>query len=328
MNAWIQAARLRTLPLAMSGIGLGSAYAYMLGLFQLEIMAWALLTATLLQVLSNFANDYGDFEKGTDQGRSDRSLASGSLSPAAMKRALYVTALMALVSGLALLFRSHALGLIQMHHLYMLLGLGLAAIAAAILYTVGSSAYGYKGLGDLFVFVFFGAVPVLGTVLLMGGDPYLPYPPKWFTTALYTAIAMGCFSVAVLNVNNYRDLDSDAAAGKRTLAVRLGASKTLHYHRVLLILGWICLAYSFHEQMREFFQVPALGSGESALVFGLFVPIALLLAQHFSAVKRCQPGDREALNAQLKKLAISTLLAVILYSLLALYVRVALASPF
>jgi 1,4-dihydroxy-2-naphthoate octaprenyltransferase len=123
----------------------------------------------------------------------------------------------------------------------MLLGLGLAAIAAAILYTMGSSAYGYKGLGDLFVFVFFGAVPVFGTVLLMGGDPYLPYPPRWFTTALYPAIAMGCFSVAVLNVNNYRDLDSDAAAGKRTLAVRLGASKTLQYHRVLLILGWICL---------------------------------------------------------------------------------------
>ncbi|MFZ9970647.1 MAG: hypothetical protein ACO3GK_04995, partial [Bacteroidia bacterium] len=115
-------------------------------------------------------------------------------------------------------------------------------------------------------------------------------------------------------------LDSDKAAGKRTVAVRLGAAKTLHYQRILLVLAWISLAYSVHEQMREFFGLVALGSGESALVFGLFVPIAMLLAQHFSAVKRCKPGEREALNGELKKLALTTLLSVVLYTLLALYV--------
>lgn len=328
MKAWIQAARLRTLPLALSGIGLGAAYAYFLGLFHAEILGWALLTATLLQVLSNFANDYGDFKKGTDKGREDRALSSGSLSATSMKRALYLMGLLALAAGLVLLYRSQQLGLIETHHLVMLLCLGLLAIAAAVLYTVGPSAYGYKGLGDVFVFVFFGLVPVLGTILLMGGDPYLPYPPRYITPSLLPALAMGFLSVAVLNVNNYRDLDSDSAAGKRTMAVRLGAAKTLHYQRILLVLAWISLAYSFHEQMREFFGLEALGSGESALVFGLFVPIALLLAQHFSAMKRMMPGDREGLNPQLKKLALTTLLAVLVYSLLAIYVRVSLTSPF
>ena len=328
MKAWIQAARLRTLPLALSGIGLGAAYAYFLGLFQAEILGWALLTATLLQVLSNFANDYGDFKKGTDKGREDRALSSGSLSASSMKRALYLMGLLALAAGLMLLYRSQQLGLIETHHLVMLLCLGLVAIAAAVLYTVGPSAYGYKGLGDVFVFVFFGLVPVLGTILLMGGDAHLPYPPRYITPSLLPALAMGFLSVAVLNVNNYRDLDSDKAAGKRTVAVRLGAKGSLQYQRILLLGAWVSLAFSFHEQLREFFGLEALGSGESALVFGLFVPIAMLLAQHFSAVKRCKPGEREALNGELKKLAITTLLSVVLYTLLALYVREALASPF
>lgn len=328
MNPWIQAARLRTLPLALSGIILGaaishlcmegqSAFAYQEG--QALASPWlifflALITATLLQVVSNYANDLGDFSKGTDvvAQRSDRALASGKITPQAMKRALIVLVLVTFICGTSLIALA---GLFDAHNGWYLLATGVLAIFAALGYTLGKNAYGYWGLGDLSVVVFFGLVPVLGMGLLQGFF-YDAASSRYFDVFLMAGLGLGLLSAAVLNVNNYRDLLSDQSMGKKTLAVRLGASKTLFYHRVLLLLGGSLIPSSLLIFEKRYFEWPELLGSQSIFLLGIFSPVFIQLSSHFQGVKAANPGDRELLNKQLKKLSLTILAMVLIYALM------------
>lgn len=227
-SVWLKAARLRTLPLAFSCILAGNLLAYHHHNFSLVTWGLAMLTTLMLQILANYANDYGDFMNGADvkgRERSDRMLASGSLSPQQMRKALWLLGSLSFTSGIALLF--HALRNASIYDFLFFLVLGLLSIAAAYFYTAGKKPYGYRALGDLSVFLFFGPVGVAGSYYLQT----LQFNPLM----LMPAVTMGLWAVAVLNLNNMRDRIHDAAAGKITLAVHLGARGALFYHTGLLI---------------------------------------------------------------------------------------------
>ncbi|NNE56002.1 MAG: 1,4-dihydroxy-2-naphthoate octaprenyltransferase, partial [Flavobacteriales bacterium] len=235
-RVWLEAMRLRTLPLASAGIIAGTALAAYRIDINWAIAGLTLFTALCLQILSNFANDLGDFSKGTDndarQGPT-RSLQSGAITARAMTIAVVITAAISLVSGIALL--ALTFGNIWKNPLaVVLLLIGLGGIGAAIKYTMGKSAFGYRGLGDLAVFIFFGIVAVFGTYLLQIKvvDLFILLP----------ATAIGMFSVAVLNLNNMRDIENDRASGKKTLVVKIGLENAKSYHASLIILGWMMLA--------------------------------------------------------------------------------------
>ncbi len=235
LSVWLKAARLRTLPLAFSCILAGNLLALHAPGFSYLTWTLAMLTTLLLQILANYANDYGDFMNGADthgRERSDRMLASGSLTPAAMRKALWLFGLLSLGTGVALL--AHALQKATTRDFIFFLGLGLFAIAAAYFYTAGKKPYGYRALGDLSVFLFFGPVGVAGSYYLQT----LSFNP----IILLPACAMGCWAVAVLNLNNMRDRIHDAAAGKRTLAVHLGSRGAMVYHTCLLLAITFSLA--------------------------------------------------------------------------------------
>jgi 1,4-dihydroxy-2-naphthoate octaprenyltransferase len=227
MKHWIQAARLRTLPLSLSGIIVGSAYAYHQGYSNWKIVVLALLTTLGLQVLSNYANDYGDGIKGTDDNRigEKRLVAAGIITAKQMKKAVIITSIITFIIALALIYIAFGEANFVLSMIFILLGIG--AIVSAIKYTVGSNAYGYSGLGDLFVFIFFGLVSVVGSSFLfthfIDWKIFLP------------ATAIGLLSVAVLNLNNMRDIDNDKAAEKNTLVVKMGFEKAKKYHYFLLI---------------------------------------------------------------------------------------------
>ena len=233
-RAWLRAARLRSLPLACSAVALGGGLAAAEGSFRLPVFVLSVLTALLLQVLSNFANDYGDAVKGADgPGRVGprRSVASGELSAAAMFRAVLLMAGFSLASGAVLLALSLGADPVRWA---VFLALGLASIAAAVLYTMGRRPYGYRGYGDFFVFVFFGLVAVAGSYALYGAPlTRLPGLP---------ACAAGFFATAVININNIRDMENDHANGKETLALRLGPRRARIYHLALIGLGLACWA--------------------------------------------------------------------------------------
>ncbi|OIQ24500.1 1,4-dihydroxy-2-naphthoate polyprenyltransferase [uncultured Vibrio sp.] len=225
LQIWLDAARPKTLPLALVSILTGSVLAYSIGQFSLPIAVLAFVTATLLQILSNLANDYGDAIKGTDNDDRlgpVRAIQSGAVSLKTMKQAMVINIILTMASGLCLVF--YALDSLQ--SIIAFIGLGVLAIIAAIAYTVGNKPYGYVGLGDISVFIFFGLLGVAGTFFLHTGyvDSALVLP------------AMGCglFAVAVLNVNNMRDIENDQACGKKTVAVRLGQLKAKQYHTFLL----------------------------------------------------------------------------------------------
>jgi 1,4-dihydroxy-2-naphthoate polyprenyltransferase len=234
LKGWIQAARLRTLPLAAVGTLLGLAALLRLSPEQEGIemrLLFLMLTALGLQVLSNFANDYGDFHKGTDNSLRvgpGRALQTGSLRPIDLLRAIWVCGGFAMLSGLVLLWLN--LGDLSLQVLAGFFVLGLAAIWAAVQYTVGKRAYGYRGLGDVFVFVFFGPVAVWGSYLLLGG-------PVNEAMALWPGLGLGFFAVGVLHMNNMRDVENDASCGKITLAVRLGSGGGKLYHVLILSIG-------------------------------------------------------------------------------------------
>jgi 1,4-dihydroxy-2-naphthoate polyprenyltransferase len=233
-KAWLEAARLRTLPLSISGILVGSFYAYSQGFINWGIFSLAMVTTLGLQVLSNFANDYGDGVKGTDNEHRigpQRAIQSGAISIQAMKKGIIITALLTLTAAILLIYFSF--GKDNFGYSVFFFVLGLAAIAAAIKYTVGSSAYGYRGLGDLFVFIFFGLVSVIGC--------YFLFAQKIDKLVILPAISVGLLSVAVLNLNNMRDQVSDAVSGKNTLVVKMGAkaAKVYHYLIIITALGLI-----------------------------------------------------------------------------------------
>lgn len=237
MNAslaiWLDASRPKTLPLALASIITGSALAFADGQFSWLIAGLSLLTAMLLQVLSNLANDYGDAVKGTDNAQRlgpIRAMQSGAVAPASMRAAIVVNVLLILVAGVSLI--SYALNTLE--HIIIFIVLGLTAIVAAIAYTVGNRPYGYLGLGDASVFIFFGLLGVLGSYFLHTGTLTL--------SLLLPSCGCGLMAVAVLNVNNMRDIDNDAHCGKRTVAVRLGQHKAKQYH--LLLLSAATLAFA------------------------------------------------------------------------------------
>ena len=227
MKNWIAAARLRTLPLAFSSILLGTFLASFYGSFNPWVLVLCLLTTLLYQVLSNYANDYGDGVKGTDDNRKGekRSVASGVISANQMKTAVYIVAALAFVSGTAL----SVLGTVGLSMLTtgLFILLGILAIWAAIRYTVGDSAYGYKGLGDVYVLIFFGWLGVIGSFFLQAQS--INY---WI---ILPATAVGFLAAGVLNLNNMRDREEDAKNGKITLAVRFGEKKAKLYQAILII---------------------------------------------------------------------------------------------
>lgn len=225
LRIWFDAARPKTLPLALVSIFTGSALAFSSGHFSLPIALLALLTATLLQILSNLANDYGDAVKGTDNEKRlgpIRAIQSGEVSLADMKRAIVVNIALTIIAGLALVFYA----LDSLESILAFIGLGVLAMMAAIAYTVGNKPYGYVGLGDLSVFLFFGLLGVSGTYFLHTGHI------EW--SLFLPSLGCGLMAVAVLNVNNMRDIENDAECGKRTVAVRLGQQRAKTYHFLLL----------------------------------------------------------------------------------------------
>lgn len=221
----MSAARLRTLPLSVSGIMIGSSYAFFVNKFNTSLFIIALLTTVAYQVLSNFANDYGDGIKGADDNRTGpkRAVQSGLISRPSMKKAIKILSLVSII--LTLFLVTLAFGAFS-KYFFLFIVLGSLAIFAAIKYTVGKFAYGYFGLGDLFVFIFFGIVSVLGSNFLFSANL------NWLL--LNPAITLGLLSVGVLNLNNMRDLKSDEKSGKKTLAVCMGKKTSKIYHSVII----------------------------------------------------------------------------------------------
>jgi len=283
--------RLRTLPLALASTFTGSFLALEQGHFNGVILLLTALTTVLLQVNSNLANDYGDFQHGTDNDARlgpQRVLQSGAITAAAMRRAIRLFSALAFVSGAALLW----LAAIPVVAKVVLLLLGMAAIYASIAYTAGEKPYGYRGLGDISVLVFFGILGVAGAFYVQTG--YF----DWLV--LLPALAIGCFSAGVLNVNNTRDIEGDAQSGKITLAVRLGPAAARKYHVLLLSMGMLMLAVFAVAR----FESPA------EWLFLLAYPLLLM-----NAVKVYRTAEAARLDPMLKQLALSTFLLSLLIGL-------------
>jgi 1,4-dihydroxy-2-naphthoate octaprenyltransferase len=240
LKHWISAFRLRTLFLAVATVILGSGLALHEGTFSVATFILAFLLAVSIQILANLANDLGDFQKGTDiTGRRQgptRAVQSGDIFPREMRGAIAVFVIICSVVGLALVL--NIVPFIDRGSAAILLGVGAISILAALFYTIGKHAYGYKGWGDIFAFFFFGPVAVIGTYFLhthsFGFQPVLP------------AIGLGCISTMILNVNNMRDIENDTASGKKTVASRLGLKNARIYHALLTFSVIACfLSYSF-----------------------------------------------------------------------------------
>jgi 1,4-dihydroxy-2-naphthoate octaprenyltransferase len=293
MSPWISAFRPRTLPLALASILTGGFLAKSAGQFNWPVVALAALTTILLQILSNLANDYGDSQNGADSVHRQgpvRAVQSGAITPAEMKRAMWGFGIAALASGVALLLV--ALGFQAVWVLLTFFVLGLSAIWAAVNYTAGARPYGYAGLGDVSVFLFFGIVGVCGTYFLQTRT--LPL------VVLLPAAALGCFATAVLNVNNIRDIVSDKLAGKITVPVRLGPQHARRYHWLLLVLGvgaavvYVALNYSSPWQW----------------LFVLSLPLFLFNGRQVWARQ-----ESMQLDPLLKQMALSTLVFTLLFGL-------------
>lgn len=282
LKIWVQAARLRTLPLSVSGIIMGNALALSHNDFSFIIFLLSILTAIAFQIVSNFANDYGDGIKGTDNEQRigpKRVLQQGLLTSKNLKRGILVSVLVSIILSIALIYESLGVDKLLFSVLFILLAIG--AVAAAIKYTVGTNPYGYHGLGDLFVFIFFGWVSVIGSYFLQINSIDL--------SIVLFATSVGLLSVAVLNLNNMRDIENDLNSSKITLAVRLGGYKAKVYHFFLISIAIILFFIGIGEQ-------PLLIKTIYTLVF---VPLFLHLYRVFN-VKEPKQFDPE-----LKKLALT-----------------------
>lgn len=288
MKHWIQAARLRTLPLSVSGIIVGSAYAYYQGYSDWRIVVLALLTTLGLQVLSNYANDYGDGVKGTDANRigEKRLVAAGVITAEQMKKAVIITAILTFIIALLLIYIAFGKVNFALSLIFILLGIG--SIGAAIKYTVGKSAYGYSGFGDVFVFIFFGLVSVVGSNFLF--THFIDW--KLFLPAT----AIGLLSVAVLNLNNMRDIENDKIAEKNTLVVKMGLENAKKYHSLLLVLPLIVMVVF------------------AKLTNTSYLPILLVnifFIKHIGTVNKA--NQYKDFDPELKKVALSTFALSILF---------------
>jgi 1,4-dihydroxy-2-naphthoate octaprenyltransferase len=287
-QAWLHAFRLRTLPLALSSIFLGSILAAGDAAFRWEILALASLTTILLQVLSNLANDYGDSVHGADHAQREgpiRAVQSGIITQSEMKKAMALCGVLAFLSGILLLY-------VAFSSLWIFLGfllLGLLAIFAAINYTSGSNPYGYMGLGDLSVYLFFGLTGVLGTFFL--------HSETWNNTLLLPATSLGFFATAVLNINNIRDIASDQTAGKKSIPVRIGRKAAVRYNWFLILGGNVCMILFV-----------LLWAEPQALTFLVLVPSMVYVGMGVQRAKSAADTD-----PFLKKMALNTLLWVLAF---------------
>lgn len=293
LNSWISAARLRTLPLSVSGIIVGTTIAVKQGLFSISVFSLALATTLGLQILSNFANDYGDGIKGTDNEDRvgpQRAIQSGLITQKEMHQGIIITGIVTLLFAILLIYAAFGRENLGYALFFFLLGIG--AITAAIKYTVGKSAYGYRGLGDVFVFIFFGLVAVYGS--------YFLYAHEWNWLVLMPAFSIGFLSMGVLNLNNMRDRLSDEKAGKNTLVVKLGAKNAKNYHYALILGAILCLVLFTVltlESVNDFLYIPAL------------IPLILHL-------KRVVENENATLlDPELKILALSTFATAVLFGL-------------
>ncbi len=291
LEAWVSAARLRTLPLSVSGIVTAGAAAKEAQMFSTSIFSLALATTLGLQVLSNFANDYGDGVKGTDNHERVgplRAMQSGVLSAIDLKKGMVITSVITLILAASLIFVAFENQ--NIFHSTVFLILGIASIFAAITYTVGKMAYGYRALGDVFVFLFFGLLSVLGCYFLFTKrlDGYILLP----------AIVIGALSTAVLNLNNMRDRAADARANKTTLAVLMGEMRIKRYHYLLIGISFICALIYFFLKENSWIQfLPLLA----------FIPLFI----HLKKVK--DNTSPPLLDPELKKVALSTFLFSVLF---------------
>ena len=291
VNAWISACRLRTLPLSISGAIVGSGIAYSRGFFDSSVFALTIATTLSLQILSNLANDYGDGIKGTDNENRigpERALQSGKISPKQMRNAIIFNVISCLVLVICLIYT--AFGAKQVLTSMVFICLGVLAIVAAIKYTVGASAYGYKALGDVMVFLFFGWLSVLGT--------YFLYTKQIDFLMLLPATTIGLLSTGVLNLNNMRDIESDKLSNKQTLAGYLGSKQSKIYHQLLVVFSMVLIGFYSFLTMNDsmYFLIIA------------FIPFLV----HLNIIRNTiNPKDYDP---QLKVLALSTFLLAIIFS--------------
>lgn len=290
IKPWLSAMRLRTLPLSVSGIILGGCFAFYNGKFNLWVFALAILTTIALQVLSNLANDYGDGVRGTDNDERvgpQRALQSGAITPDEMMDGIKLNIIIVIILTMILIWNAFDAGSI----LYILLFFVLAGLSvyAALNYTMGRSPYGYRALGDVFVFVFFGLISTLGS--------YLLFTHRLDHVVILPSISIGLLSVGVLNLNNMRDMDPDTNAGKITLAIKLGKKGAKRYHYALILgamLITVLFSILYYVEPYNFMYLIA------------FIPLLI----HVKKIKVAEkPND---FDSQLKVLALSTFLIAIL----------------
>ena len=294
---WLQAFRLKTLPLALATILLGNFLARSLGDYSWTIAILTISTTIFLQILSNLANDYGDAVNGVDNEYRvgpARAVQSGLISTSLMKKGILVFVVLSFLSGVSLIYVSFK-GFLNASFLLFLL-LGVLAIFAAINYTMGKRPYGYAGLGDLFVLIFFGWTAVIGTTYL--------HDSQFSLDLLLPASAVGLFSVGVLNLNNMRDAVEDKKTGKHTLASRLGEDKSRLYHISLMAIALLCSIVYMAIHIMNTIQW-------MYLIFT--IPII------FHARRVWWNKIPAHLDPELKKLALATLLFSTTYGLAILY---------
>ncbi|MDZ4714553.1 MAG: 1,4-dihydroxy-2-naphthoate polyprenyltransferase [Cytophagales bacterium] len=288
-STWLVAFRLRTLPLSLASIGMGGFLAASRGRFDVLVFTLCCLTTVFLQILSNLANDYGDTVHGADhEGRTGprRTVQSGAIPLGTMRRAMLLFVVLSFASGVSLLLAAFGL---DFRLLSIFLGLGLLAIAAAVTYTAGSKPYGYAGLGDVSVLVFFGFIGVTGSLFL-----FIKEIAWW---SLLPAIACGFFSMGVLNINNIRDMESDRLAGKYSIPVRVGRKWAGYYHWLLSLGGMLAAVLYTGIHFQSVYQFLFL------LSMPLFLAIGVAVNQ--------KPASQ--LDPYLKRMAMATLLFVLLF---------------
>ncbi|NIK92006.1 1,4-dihydroxy-2-naphthoate octaprenyltransferase [Mangrovimonas sp. CR14] len=289
-KTWVSALRLRTLPLSVSGIIVAGSLAEYNGLFHWGVFTMAILTTLSFQILSNLANDYGDGVKGTDnldRIGPQRAIQSGEITPTSMFFAIRINILISIFLAVFTIY-------VAFGSKYFLLGLlflvlGMLSIYAALKYTIGGNAYGYRGLGDIFVFIFFGLLSVIGA--------YVLFAKQIDHVTILPAFTIGFLSTAVLNLNNLRDIESDKKANKITMAVKMGFKKAKRYH-MFLVGGAICLSFLF--------GILYYNSPYNFIFFIAYIPLII----HMKTVHNCIEPVK--LDKELKKLALSTFLLSVL----------------
>lgn len=286
MKKWLKAFRLQTLPLSLAGVLAGTAIALRADAFDWGVFTLLIFSTVSLQILSNLANDYGDFTKGTDNANRLgplRSLQSGALSKALMKRAIFINVFLCVIF-LGCLF-GYVFSVEQLLYILFFTLLAVAAIVAAIYYTMGKNPYGYRGWGDVFVFVFFGICSVMGSQFL--------YTQTIIWEGFFIAVAIGFLSVGVLNLNNLRDVANDKKSGKNTLVVKMGVRFGKIYHIILLVLSVLCLAVFAGFFFKSF-------------LLRFYVSAVMFLSLYTQAKFVWKNKDPEKLNPLLKILALTT----------------------